>query len=486
MRRNILTLITVTIIVALLATPGLASPPKEGGGETIFLQLDLSEVVISQGMSPAQVLGAYRLHQGLQVRRIIGLLVYLKDKGLVASFEPDFDNNGILVTTTGAEGVAALHSSPGLFTTTEASPEALERSAEAFHAAILASMKAAREVAEVNGTFWTYVELGDDDLWGEVAPSTTVWVTLKDASGNIVATARTVSESDGDWGTYFRNGQRVWPGYRVIVKSGGITKSIVVPKLTILANRNTDISSGKGPANKTVVVGLYHCYLTASGRDCDWYGHAVLTDGSGNYSYDFTSDANMIGLDLTYVQYEPNANWTIYRGIEVPGVYGGLGHNYAWGYYNPFTQITVILKNSANVEKARTTCRTNYWGWFWMVEFYNASGKPVMVRPNDKITVKGSPGGITATMINLTANADAAANTVSGKAKPNQRVEVELRHYTSEYDYDYYEGYPKANSAGNYSYDFTGTVNMVVNDAGYVWYPNPNTGDGTEVWFIAQ
>lgn len=485
MRRSIFILIAVTIIVAMMATPGIASSPKQGEGTTLFLQLDLSDVKVSQGMSPAQVLGAYRVHQSWQVNRIIAFLVYLKDKGLVASFQPDLDNNGILVTTTGPEGAAALHSSPGLFTTTEANPEALEQSAQALHTAMRASMKTSVKEGLADGALWTFVELGDYDVWGDAAPSTLVKVTLKDKNGNVVATARTTSESDGDWDTYFHNGQRVWPGYRVIVKSGGVTKSIKIPQLTILAKRNTDISSGKGPANKTVVVGFVHHYLTASGWDSDWYEHAVPTGGSGNYSYDFTSDANMIGLDWTYVQYEPNADWTIDREVGVPGVFGFLGQNYAWGYYKPATQVKVILKNSSGVEKARTTCRTSFWGSFY-VEFYDSSGNPVMVRPGDKITVTASPGGITATMINLTANANAAADTVSGKAKPNKYVDVELRHYTSEYDYDYYYKYPKANSAGNYSTDFTGTVNMKVNDAGYVYYTNPKTGDGAEVRFIAQ
>lgn len=485
MRRSIFTLIAVTIIVALLVTPALASPPKEGGGTTLFLQLDLSEVVVTQGMSPAQVLGAYRVHQGLQVNRIIALLLYLKDKGFVASFEPDFDNNGILVTTTGAEGVAALHSSPGLFTTTEASPEALERSAEAFHAAMQASMKAARtRVSPAVGTFWTWVALGDNWISGTVSPSTLVRVTLKDASGNIVATARTVSDSDGDWETSFRNRQRIWPGYTVIVKAGGMTKSIKVPRMTIFANRDTDVSSGKAVADKTVYVDLGHYYPTASGWKSSWYGHNVGTDGGGNYSTDFTGDVNMYGDDWTSVIYCPNDNWCLQRGVSVPCVGVRLGHNEAWGRFDPITQVTVILKNSAGVEKARTVYLTDWWGYFW-VEFYDGSGNPVMVRPGDMITVSGS-GSITGKPINLTAQADAGEDTVSGKAKPNRYVTAGVRHYTSEWDYTYYWLYPKANSLGNYLADFTAQVNMVVNDAGLVYYQDPVTGDGTQVEFIAK
>lgn len=485
MRKTILTLLALTIIAAMLVGPGLAAPPKEGGGETLFLQLDLSGVEVAEGMSRAQVLGAYRLHQGLQMKRVIGFLASLKDQGLVASFQPDFDANGILVTTTGAEGVAALSSSPGLFTTTAASPEAQERSAEVFHAAMWTQMKNAdTTVIEAASTFWTWMQLGNSWLSGTVAPNTLVRVTLKDRSGNVIATARARSDGDGDWETSFRNWQEVYPGYRVTVRAGGVSKSVRVPRLTIFANRDTDVSSGKAPANKTVYVGLGHWYLTNSGWKRRWYEHTVGTNGLGNYSYDFTGDVNMRGDDWAYVTYCPNDNWCIDRGVTVPQVSALLGHPTAWGHFEPLTQATVVLKDSANVEKARVVYRTDYWGWF-DVDFYDGSGNPVMVKPGDKITVSGS-GGITARPINLTAKANAKADTVSGKAKPNKRVGIGLRHYTSEYDYYYYYRYPKANTKGNYLADFTSLVNMAVNDAGYVYYQDPRTGDATEVAFIAQ
>ncbi len=245
MRRSILTLLAVTIIAAMLVTPGGAASPKRGGGETLFLQLDLSEVGVAEGMSRVQILGTYRLHQGLQWRRVIGFLAYLKDQGLVVSFRPDFDANGILVTTTGAEGVAALRSSPGLFATTKASSEALERSREAFHATMRASrISAATDVAPSIVTFHTEVALGEDWIGGTVAPSTLVKVTLKDKSGAILAKAHTVSDGAGDWETSFRNGQRVYAGYKVIVRAGGVKHKLRVPRLTIVPNRDTDVSSG--------------------------------------------------------------------------------------------------------------------------------------------------------------------------------------------------------------------------------------------------
>ena len=486
MRRGMVTLLAVTIIAMIVASPGLASPPREGGGETLFLQLDLSEVKVAEGISPAQVLGEYRLQQGLQMKMVISLLVHLKDQGLVASFQPNFDANGILVTTTGAEGIAALRSSPGLFTTTAGSPRALERSAEAFHAAMRAPMKAAtRKIVRANDTFWTTIDLGGNWLWGQVAPSTEVEVTLKAPEGNIIDRARAISDSDGWWDAQFRAWHRVYRGYTVIVEAGGITKSIRIRWwLTISAKRKTDVSSGKGPRNKTVWVGLGHLYLTDSGWDSDWYGDWVATDRRGNYSYDFTGEVNMKGDDYAFVEYWPNDNWGLQRGVTVPGVAARLQNNNAWGNFTPFTQITVILKDSRNREKARAVCLTDSGGYF-RVEFYNENGNPVMVRPRDKITVSGS-GSIQAKVMDLRAKANATEDTVSGKAKPNQRVAVGLRHWTSGTDYDYYQKFPEGDSTGHYLADFSSLVDMAVDDSGYVYASNPRTGDGTQVEFIAE
>jgi hypothetical protein len=128
--------------------------------------------------------------------------------------------------------------------------------------------------------------------------------------GSTLATAATVSDLNGFFSVFFTNAS----GVVIDIQAGDVvnvtaspTNSITVAALTASLNTATGVVSGAAPANSVLYVEVFHWSGT-------WYNSdhkTVTSNGSGNYSADFSSQMSFGPDDYAYVRYtDANGNRT--------------------------------------------------------------------------------------------------------------------------------------------------------------------------------
>ncbi|HFD40852.1 MAG TPA: hypothetical protein ENJ31_13500 [Anaerolineae bacterium] len=136
---------------------------------------------------------------------------------------------------------------------------------------------------------------------GYATPNSVATLTLKRA-GNPIATATASTDEDGFFSAFFTDGSGnlvdIQPGDTVEVTASPTT-SITVADLSATVDPDSDTVSGSGPANATLLVKAF----AWTGWGWTSASKAAYSDGSGNFSVDFTGDLDLTDISYAYVRY---------------------------------------------------------------------------------------------------------------------------------------------------------------------------------------
>jgi hypothetical protein len=167
------------------------------------------------------------------------------------------------------------------------------------------------------------LSIGSPRIEGHATPNATFDVTLKDSTGESKGSISVTVDGDGLFeGCCFYDDVAIGD----VVSANG--RSLTVPRLTISANRVTDVVSGKGPKGKKLSVAIT-AWWTLFGPD----GQGTITASetttnatTGAYSKSFVNaELRPMGGDSAWVEYvTPSGDW-INRATWFPFVSVHLG-----------------------------------------------------------------------------------------------------------------------------------------------------------------
>ncbi|MBI4769401.1 MAG: hypothetical protein HY784_03035, partial [Chloroflexi bacterium] len=219
-----------------------------------------------------------------------------------------------------------------------------------------------------------------------------------------------------------------------------------------------DLVSGAGPANSEIF--LMTCQREGVGQ-CHWYEAEAATDGSGNYSSAlFGSGA--LDLDRASWVYAghsdtPRADTTYYGAPPLARV--NITYNNVAGMAEAGATVTATLRDSGGAFKDEASAVAEPWGYYAL--YFDAD-----VIPGDSVEVTG--GGVNTTVVvqNLTAFADANADTVSGEAPVSAPMYLYGRRWPGRYFGERFT----AGADGTYTYALGGRLDLLNGYSGHVYY----------------
>ncbi len=135
--------------------------------------------------------------------------------------------------------------------------------------------------------------IGDFCVTGNAKPNTVIKFTVKDASGASKGRAATMSESDGFWSgcvDFFADGFTSGDRLKVLDYDTHQTLNYTIPRMTLSADRSTDVASGLAPAGMHMELEAADFNTPLFGKDPYDVVEDVTANGSGAWSHDFGAD----------------------------------------------------------------------------------------------------------------------------------------------------------------------------------------------------
>ncbi len=261
------------------------------------------------------------------------------------------------------------------------------------------------------------VRVNSGHVEGFTTPSTSLTLTLKDTAQTVKATANLNSNSDGYFATEFKDQNNnlviIMPGYIIqMVPLTGETITVSTVDLTAQVNLITDVVAGKGPANSTLVVSVSAYPLT------------VTTGAQGNYTANFSGKVTIMrgnAIDVRYYNADSNL---ISFSMFVPQITVRMNPGSVTGYSTPNTPLTLTLKDTAQAVKATASLTSDSVGYF-STDLRGQDGKGIMLSPGYTVQMAPQTGeGLTVNVVEMTAQANIAADVVTGKGPPNSSLTV--------------------------------------------------------------
>jgi hypothetical protein len=200
---------------------------------------------------------------------------------------------------------------------------------------------------------------------------------------------------------------------------GGVNpRDVTVPRLTVIANRVSDVVSGHAPKNSSVDVSGCHGYT-----GCTAFGpRTVSTSPTGGYFTDFTSTANLQGKDQIRVVWDNTTGEEFSAQGNVPYVIVSLGDSFFSGAAKEGSLVTLSLKTGSGVLRGKGQVQPGAFGRF-AGEIYNANGGFVYPRVGDHVST-GIASDALFVFPAISVTAVAQTDAVSGQCLPNRIVDI--------------------------------------------------------------
>lgn len=310
------------------------------------------------------------------------------------------------------------------------------------------------------------VIIGAPYVSGTGVPNASYVVTLRNADHEFKGRVTVGANGNGFW---IVNSFTVSIDTNDTIKvDGPNTRTVTVPRLTVVADRVANTISGLGPASSTVSASALHCLVL--GNQCSGSKNkSAPTDGTGHYSAGFAAFDPRGGDYWSVYWTSPDADTITTIGyfpyIEVwrnQARLNGIGRAGAL--------VTATVKTAANVLRGTARAVVPAPAWFFDTTFRNSSVDPVNVHSTDKVSADIASDAHF-TMPAVTVAGDAATNVVSGTCPANRPLQLNA------YDPAYARPDPSttafgmANGAGSYS------INVTTNEPTF----NLTSGDRLEV-----
>jgi len=318
----------------------------------------------------------------------------------------------------------------------------------------------------VSAALWAvgFFQVADslDSVSGFATPGASVTITRIPQEGSPESESTTASDADGSYSVSF---SAIGPDDVIEVDDGTSVMSTTVVSLTATAAPwASDVVSGTAPAYSDIGVGVRQLSPEGYFR---WYMKTVSSDGSGDYSADFSG---ILDLDrrsaIAPIFADANGNETVV--VYYPPLAAvNETYNNVWGLAAPGALVTATLKDSGGSPKETASANSDVGYPYYMIEF------DTDVETGDTVDVTG--GGISATIevTTLTALADTDADTISGLSPANSDLTVHgwRSDYIAGPDFNDFE---TSTGAGTYEDDLSDRYDLYNYYEGHVYYSQPD------------
>ncbi|MBC8422427.1 MAG: right-handed parallel beta-helix repeat-containing protein, partial [Chloroflexi bacterium] len=308
-----------------------------------------------------------------------------------------------------------------------------------------------------------------DELWGYTTPGAEVAVTIRDGGGAVKDSGTATAFSLLGYWDYLA-GADILPGDTVEVQVGGGTYTSTVANITTSFDLANDLVSGTGPAGSEIF--LMTCQQ--EGVECHWYEAEAATDGSGNYSSALFG-SGPLDLDRASWVYAghsdtPRADTTYYGAPPLARV--NITYNNVAGMAEAGATVTATLHDSGGAFKDEANAVAEPWSYYAL--YFDAD-----VIPGDSVEVTG--GGVNTTVVvqNLTAFADANADTVSGEAPVSAPMYLYGRRWPGRYFGERFT----AGADGTYTYALGGRLDLLNGYNGHTYYAQADDHRAFYHWY---
>jgi hypothetical protein len=292
-------------------------------------------------------------------------------------------------------------------------------------------------------------------------------VTLRDAGGQVKATATTKSSYDGYFTVHlYQSGQPaiITAGDTVEVSAEGVLITVTVPTLTVQADRAADVISGQAPPS----VPLKVTWSNSDSWYWDYHTWTVTSTAAGAYTLNLSGEVDLERGNKLDVMYTNEDGHQIMVTNCIPRLKAGLGSNQVSVLGPVYAPLTLTLLNTEGAPLYVTTATLNKFGYA-KVYLYGAAA-PVYLETGQTLVANLADEVMTLTLPHLTAWADPVANTISGMAPPGARLIV---YAYNEYYWGNYSPVT-ATVTGTYRVDFSGVMDIGRDNRGEVIYLHPD------------
>lgn len=310
------------------------------------------------------------------------------------------------------------------------------------------------------------------DLWlggwcveGRANDSALVKITWKDSDQQLKALGSTRANPKGYWGYCGDGDERIEQGDIVTAAVGSRARTVTVPSLKLVIDRDDDVAQARYLPNST--VGLRACkrfnFNTARCTDL----LQLTTNGDGRVTYDFSTFANLIGRDWVTATVAKGMD-RFHRPAEVPFIKVFVGKARFWGYYKPFKRLSIELHRGTS-QLDEWSGRADDWDWgFFAGRFADegSDGDTYRVAPGDRIVIPAFGATADWTVPNVWAAVVRSSDVVRGSCgASNARYEIYARNVTGSRSGS---RIGKTDSAGRFSTDMTVRFDIRRGDIVYV------------------
>ncbi len=295
---------------------------------------------------------------------------------------------------------------------------------------------------------------------GYVRLGVPVTVRLLSSSGAERAVATTTSSTSNGyfWVSFLDaagNPLIIHPHDTVRIEASQPVTIPVVP-LTAETDPSHDRVTGTGPANAQLDVWTGNCW-----RD-------VTTGAAGAFTANFSGECDLRAGDWIIVAYSSPEGNQVYISFSTPMVQVNTVNNIVDGYATPNASTLLTLKRGGSTLATATTS-TKMDGWF-SAFFTDANGKLVDIKAGDTVEVTSSPT-MSVPAVNLSATLDINTDTVSGRGPANALLLVRIY---SQGGGSLRDKSVLTDSAGNFSVDLSGEMDLTSSSYAYVRYSDAN------------
>jgi hypothetical protein len=294
-------------------------------------------------------------------------------------------------------------------------------------------------------TLTANLTLGDSSVFGVAPPNKTVTGKLLDAKGNTIATASDVADG-GTYHFFFGRLESVpiLPGYKVKLQTGVRRLTAAVPKLTVLANRTSNVISGVAPRNAGVSVGATHFTWTDEGTEQEPLQTLVVAGKDGKFAFDATVFADLVGGDMV------SARLSLSRGAvgvtanaTIPYVVGYLERARISGLGTPSKTVGIAVRDRQKKVIFSTMVRTGLGGVFNLTLTDGTTS--VTLQPKMTVVANFS-GAAVAKLPQVTGALDVGRHVIRGKGPPNTYLRIQTQQ-------PFYTHYGQTDGRGRYEVD---------------------------------
>ena len=313
------------------------------------------------------------------------------------------------------------------------------------------------------------VNIGNCSVYGwDAGSKKTVVLTWKDSDGNLKNKQTVKSDSSGNFDSNCDYTENIEFGDTFQVAIGTSSRTLTIPKLTIVVDRVSDSVSGKGPASDAVDI-------TACG-DSGCYSATEPTNGAGAYAHNFSGDTNITGTGYGWVDWYSAQGDYVENNADAQQLQiweGRTGSSLSyWVSGAPGQQFTVHLLNGSLTEIGSSVAFLDQWGTY-RNDILDADGARVFAHAGDTVDATGLASDAHFVLPAISVAGNVKTNKVSGTCLPNSPYSFEA--YATDYSRDAnFNG--TTTGAGSFSVKITSQMKLKHGDHVDV-YCTMSTGD---------